>query len=168
MKLAFVCMKESERFQIRMPLCYHVKVVMSLSSLVQNFCDRTQKAHNGKLTIETVKALRNKVALKNAFMKYVVRDSLPWAKDQIKEEIGAFGKHQYVVREYYEEIEQENKEEENERPKNSNTIEEEKPENEEEKFTIKRIFLNPKKEEFVNNPIHKKHLTSKSIFEIMY
>jgi hypothetical protein len=158
MKLAFVCLKENERFQIKMPLCYHVNVVMNLSRLVSSHHYNVERRAKGNITIETVNAFRNKTAFKNAFMKFVVVDSLPWARNQIKEEKGQFGKNAFVVREYYEEMEIEEKKEENQ-------IKEEKPNEEEagkeENIKVKRIYLNPLKEEFVNQPIHKKHLQGK-------
>lgn len=132
-----------------------------MSRLVSNHHHLVQRQYKGNVTLETVNALRNKTAFKNAFMRFVVRDSLPWAREQIKEEMGQFGKNTFVVKEYYEdiEIEEENKDE--------NQIKEEKPkENEdakEENFKVKRIYLNPLKEEYVNKPIHKKHLAGKKM-----
>merc|ERR1712137_616146 len=168
MKLGLQCMKENERFIFKLPMAYYMRVVQYLSKQVGDHNINIIKRYGDAVNIKTVNSLRNKIAVKNAFMKYVVRDSLPWAKRQIKEEMGKFGSSKFVVREYYEEIEKMNNETGQIEPKNEDQIKEKKtePKKEEKKEDIKvnRIYLNPEKEKFVNEPIHKPHLSNECIF----
>lgn len=162
MKLGLKCLQENERvFFFKMPIAFYTRVIVNLSDLVQKHHLAITKKSGNVINVKTVNALRNKIAVKNAFMKYVVKDSLPWARKQIQSEMGQFGKCKYVVREYYEEIEQINNEEGQPKEGEIQEVKEEANAEEEEEIQVKRVYLNPEKEVFVNDPIHKQHLSSK-------
>lgn len=160
MKMGLKCLLENERFMFKLPMAFYMRVIVNLSDSVQTHHATVVKRYGEAINSKTVNAYRNKIAVKNAFMKYVVRDSLPWAQRQLEDRLGKFGKSKFVVREYYEEIEQADPAEQ---PQAEDQIKEEKPEEKgkEEDIKVKRVYLNPEKEEFVNEPMHRPHLKSK-------
>ena len=160
MKMAFKCLLKNERFVVHLPLPYYVRIINEVFKGVSSRFADVEERYGSAINSHSVNALRNKIAVKNAFMKYVVNDSLDWASNMIKQEIGEFGNCQYVIREYIEEIDMieeaqevmEVKEKKDEKP-------EDKPK-QEENVKVKRTYINPENEEFINNPIHKNHLSS--------
>jgi hypothetical protein len=165
MKMALICLRQNERFVVHMPLPFFTHLLNKLFRRIGERYDYMQEKYGTTVNIHTVNALRNKVALKNAFMQYVVRDSLGWANDAIKQEMGKFQKCTFVVKEYLEEVEFIKPEEEGEiKEQKPEPAPESKPEEQkEENIKVTRTFQNPDNEAFVNQPVHKEHLSSNEV-----
>jgi hypothetical protein len=164
MKFSFKCLKQSSKLIIIRPFTYYMKFISRIIYHNEIQTKQILKRYKDELNVLTVNSSRNNIAIKNAFIQFVVYDSLKWAKGKIREELGQFGvcmEHEQIkalmLKEEETLKEQSNKIIEEGKKKKQKKAEKKKPE---------EVFLNLdelEKREYLNLPIHKKHLTGKVI-----